>query len=107
MPNLPPKHRPATTGVKRHVPVERTTAAKRGYSYKWQQARLGFLAKHPMCAECAKRGLVTEATAVDHIIPHGGDKARFWDSSNWQPICKPCHSKKTAKEDGGFGNTKR
>lgn len=22
----------------------------------------------------------------------------------WQPLCAPCHSRKTATEDGGFGN---
>ncbi|WP_144469068.1 HNH endonuclease signature motif containing protein, partial [Bacillus pumilus] len=36
--------------------------------------------------------------------PHKGDKKLFWDSSNWQPLCASCHNRKTAKEDGGFGN---
>jgi 5-methylcytosine-specific restriction protein A len=31
--------------------------------------------------------------------------ALFWDQSNWQPLCHTCHSKKTAREDGGFGNS--
>jgi 5-methylcytosine-specific restriction protein A len=43
------------------------------------------------------------ANEVDHIKPHKGDMALFWDSSNWQSLCKPCHSAKTATEDGGFG----
>lgn len=30
----------------------------------------------------------------------------FWDKSNWMALCKPCHSRKTAKENGGFGNKK-
>jgi 5-methylcytosine-specific restriction protein A len=38
------------------------------------------------------------ATEVDHIIPHKGDMKLFWDSDNWQGLCKSCHSKKTAKE---------
>ncbi|MFR3634507.1 MAG: HNH endonuclease [Sutterella sp.] len=37
--------------------------------------------------------------------PHKGDMALFWDQSNWQPLCHTCHSKKTAREDGGFGNS--
>jgi len=41
---------------------------------------------------------------VDHIVPHRGDRALFWDTSNWQPLCKPHHDAKTAREDGGFGN---
>ncbi|WP_223866012.1 HNH endonuclease [Salipiger aestuarii] len=33
------------------------------------------------------------ATVVDHIQPHKGDKALFWDRNNWQPICKHCHDR--------------
>lgn len=44
------------------------------------------------------------ASVVDHVIPHRGDKALFWDSDNWQPLCKPCHDRKTAAQDGGFGH---
>ena len=47
------------------------------------------------------------AREVDHIEPHKGDDTLFWDQDNWQPLCKPCHSRKTATEDGGFGNPKR
>jgi 5-methylcytosine-specific restriction protein A len=47
--------------------------------------------------------LVEPAAVVDHITPHGGDEALFWDRDNWQPLCKPCHDAKTAREDGGFG----
>ena len=47
--------------------------------------------------------MIVRATVVDHIIPHKGDQKLFWDTRNWQPLCKPCHDKKTATEDGGFG----
>lgn len=89
----------------REKPRESSTA--RGYGYKWQQARAGFLAKHPLCIKCQARGLVVVATDVDHIEPHKGDMAVFWDRSNWQAMCGPCHSTKTASEDGGFGNSRR
>jgi 5-methylcytosine-specific restriction enzyme A len=61
------------------------------YSYKWQQARVGFLRKHPLCAEHERMGRTVEATVVDHIIPHRNDMKLFWDRSNWQPLCKHCH----------------
>ena len=48
-----------------------------------------------------KTNKVTAATVVDHVIPHKGDKALFWDTSNWQAMCAPCHSSKTVKEDMG------
>ncbi len=43
---------------------------------------------------------ITLATVVDHIKPHKGDERLFFDINNLQPLCKPCHDRKTAKEDG-------
>ncbi|HFN4071356.1 TPA: HNH endonuclease signature motif containing protein [Pseudomonas aeruginosa] len=73
-------------------------STQRGYGYRWQQARARFLAKDPLCRSCSEAGRVVEATEVDHIIAHRGDQALFWDESNWQPLCKPCHSAKTQEE---------
>lgn len=44
------------------------------------------------------------ASVVDHIVPHRGDANLFWDQSNWQAMSKSCHDRKTARENGGFGN---
>ena len=74
------------------------------YDGKWQRARGAHLAAHPLCVDCMARGLVVEATVVDHDVPHGGDRERFWDRSNWRSRCKTCHDTKTATQDGGFGN---
>ncbi|MDY1142989.1 HNH endonuclease signature motif containing protein [Pseudomonas aeruginosa] len=82
-------------------------STQRGYGYRWQQARARFLAMHPLCRSCSEAGDVVEATEVDHIIPHRGDMELFWQESNWMALCKVCHSKKTATEDGGFGNSMR
>ncbi|HBO0862562.1 HNH endonuclease [Pseudomonas aeruginosa] len=82
-------------------------STQRGYGYRWQQARARYLAKHPLCRLCSDAGKVVEATEVDHIIPHRGDTELFWQESNWMALCKVCHSKKTATEDGGFGNSMR
>jgi 5-methylcytosine-specific restriction protein A len=75
----------------------RECAARRGYGSKWRKAREGYLRLHPLCAECGRQGRVTPATVVDHIVPHRGDMVKFWDSRNWQPLCKPCHDRKTAR----------
>lgn len=85
------------------VDERRGNSNERGYSYAWQQARAGFLRKHPLCAAHEKKGEVVAATVVDHIDPHKGDKDKFWERTNWQPLCKPCHDRKTVIEDGGFG----
>jgi 5-methylcytosine-specific restriction protein A len=33
-----------------------------------------------------------QASLVDHKTPHRGVQRLFWDRSNWQPLCTPCHS---------------
>lgn len=62
-----------------------------------------FLRAYPLCAECERQGRVAPATVVDHIIPHKGNYDLFWDMSNWQSLCKPCHDRKTARE-GRWGD---
>lgn len=83
----------------------RGSAASRGYDSRWRKARRIFLQRHPLCCMCEQVGRLTPATVVDHITPHKlGDalqsgnpeaiskaQALFWDQSNWQPLCKPCH----------------
>jgi 5-methylcytosine-specific restriction protein A len=83
----------------------RESSSKRGYDSKWRKARLAYLQAHPLCVKCLEIGIPVSATVVDHIIPHRGDYKLFWNSkNNWQPLCKTCHDRKTAAEDGGFGN---
>lgn len=85
---------------------QRGTAAQRGYDSRWRRYRTQFLRQHPLCEceECKKSGRLIPATVVDHIIPHKGNYELFWDPSNHQAMAKRCHNKKTAREDGGFGN---
>ncbi|MBQ6407985.1 MAG: HNH endonuclease [Butyrivibrio sp.] len=78
---------------------DRASSGKRGYGSKWQKARANYLRRHPYCVRCYKGGVLTEATVVDHIVPHRGDPKLFWDETNWQSLCKPCHDKKTWNED--------
>ena len=73
------------------VANKRQTSAQRGYGGRWQKARETFLRRHPLCIDHQRRGRVVAATVVDHIVPHRGDQALFWDSANWQPLCKLCH----------------
>lgn len=108
-PNIPCRH----PGCARLVPYDRKycgehealhrgdreSAGKRGYNTRWKKARLRFLHIHPLCEECKRNGKYVKATVVDHIKPHRGDMALFWDETNWQALCKPCHDKKTWRED--------
>lgn len=87
----------------KRVDERRGSSTRRGYDSRWRKAREGYLRSHPLCAECERNGNIATATVVDHIIPHKGDKSLFWESSNWQPLCKSCHDSKTAREDGRWG----
>jgi len=84
----------------------RESAHKRGYTSRWRKAAKSFLDDNPLCVHCAREGVVMEAALVDHIIPHKKDWSLFWDQSNWQPLCKKHHDRKTAIEDGGFGRSR-
>lgn len=85
----------------------RGTTAQRGYGGRWQTLRRRFILQHPYCQECLKQGKLVEATDVDHIVPHRGCAKLLFDEANLQSLCHECHSRKTAKEDGGFGNPQR
>lgn len=107
------KHRRAQAKQYDH---QRGSAYARGYTPRWQQYRATFLREHPLCGEradgrrysehsyCTEQDRVVAANVVDHIKPHRGDEALFWDPENHQALCDPCHNRKTATEDGGFGN---
>ena len=82
---------------------KRKSAAGRGYGHKWRKVSKQYLLRHPFCVECRKQGMYEAATEVDHIVPHKGNMNLFWDKTNWQGLCKSCHARKTACEDGGFG----
>ncbi len=108
-PNIPCKH----PGCGRLIPYggmyceehrplhvrDRKTTTEKGYGHRWQKARTVFLHAHPLCVRCQERGLLVKATVVDHIVPHRGDEKLFWDTANWQALCKRCHDRKTMTED--------
>ena len=69
----------------------------------WRKASERFLADHPLCSECIKKqdGYLVQAKVTDHIIPKDICKDP-WDDTNWQPLCRECHSKKSAKDKTYF-----
>lgn len=72
---------------------------------RWQRLRMAVLARDMftcrMCGiVCAGKG---EAVA-DHITPHRGDEALFWDGSNLMCLCAHCHNstKQVMEKSGKF-----
>ena len=68
---------------------------------RWARLREAQLAAEPLCRFCLAIEEVTEATVCDHIEPHKGDEALFYDPSNLQSLCAPCHDKLKALIERG------
>lgn len=69
----------------------------RGYGSAWTKLRREVLGRdNGLCVPCRKKGRITRACHVDHIVPKvdGGTD----DLDNLQSICKACHDAKTAGE---------
>lgn len=60
---------------------------------RWRRASQLYRASHPLCVACGQL-----AGLVDHVAPHRGCAALFWDAGNWQSLCWSCHNAKTARE---------
>lgn len=69
----------------------------------WRRLRDQVLREQPLCAECHRNRRITEASVIDHVNGDATDNRR----ENLQALCASCHSRKTAREDGGFGNFSR
>jgi len=106
MPCSTPRHKPVVRRTPVHRVPEPDRQARRALptnSKAWRAIRSAVLAREPLCRECGKRDVVRAATEVDHIDGNDANNA----PRNLQPLCKPCHSSKTAREQGGFGNGRR
>ena len=89
----------------RRYDAQRGSSAQRGYDAQWRKLRKMVLAQHPLCVDPfgihAERGEVVEATEVDHVVPLRAGGANNFE--NLQALCKRCHSRKTALDDGRWG----
>lgn len=68
--------------------------ASRRYGRLWRKRRGEYLRMpaNRLCRACGN----AFATEIDHIVPVIGDSdPNFWNETNWQGLCKSCHSRKT------------
>lgn len=101
---------PGQTYCKAHAAArerERGTPTERGYGARWRARARAFLEHHPLCGQrpngqapvhsrCFDDGRLTPAYQVDHVRPHRGDPALFWDEAgNWQALCRACGNRKS------------
>ena len=80
------------SGKSHEIMHKRPSARALGYTWHWEKASRIYLNHNVLCVMCRANGRVVAATLVDHIIPHKGDMAVFWDVNNWQALCKNCHN---------------
>ncbi|WP_108460222.1 HNH endonuclease signature motif containing protein [Devosia naphthalenivorans] len=74
----------------------RPSSGQRGYNHEWRKARAAYLITHP---HCTHPGCNAAASHVDHITPHKGDYALFWDRANWQALCAHHHNSTKQREE--------
>jgi 5-methylcytosine-specific restriction protein A len=90
------------SGIDRRSPE--ANAWRKLYSTaQWRALRAMHAAAHPLCEECLKRGRAVPLQAVNHKIPHKGDRTLFFDDRNLQSLCNPHHDGPTQRaEAAGF-----
>lgn len=71
---------------------------------RWRKLRQSiFLRDLYTCRKCPHVEANTSLLVCDHIRPHRGDQHLFWDETNLQTLCKPCHDKlKQAEEQSSL-----
>lgn len=103
MPEMPPVHRPTGARTKAEADRDYKRAHKDDPDRRflrtaaWRSVlRPQQLAREPFCQQCEREGRrYVVATEVDHIIPPRGDVTLQRSESNYQSMCKSCHSTKT------------
>lgn len=78
----------------------RGSSTERGYDARHRRIREVVRREEPLCRECLKTGQLTPSNEMDHI----DGNPRNTERANLQMLCKACHSRKTIREQGGFGN---
>ena len=91
-----PEHTKYERREARDYDRQRGTRQERGYGVHWQKLRSRVLALRPLCEDCERQGRIRAANEVHHIDgnPHNNTM------DNLMPLCKECHSSRTAKEQG-------
>lgn len=69
---------------------------------RWSKLRLKIFERDLFQCQMPGCGHIEGNTAklvCDHVTPHRGDYERFWDESNLQTLCKPCHDSRKQRQE--------
>lgn len=78
------------------------------HTARWTRLSRQWREAHPLCEECRKQGIITEAQVTDHITPWpicGEDG--FFDMANLQSLCEACNHAKGQRDKGAIGEWRR
>lgn len=96
------------TTRQRLTDAQRPTARQRGYDATHSRTfRTPVLMRDPVCVLCHK----APSVHADHHPHTRAELVRRGmnpnDPQHGRGLCQPCHSRETAKHDGGWGNPRR
>lgn len=63
----------------------------------WRRTSKAFLAENPLCADCLKLGIYTEAKHSHHLVKPADNPELAFDWENLLALCIPCHAARTAR----------
>jgi len=59
---------------------------------RWRRLRMEVFVRDLFkCSACPRIEADTSQLVCDHILPHRGSEALFWELNNLQTLCKRCH----------------
>ncbi|WP_223799102.1 HNH endonuclease [Sphingomonas nostoxanthinifaciens] len=67
---------------------------------EWRRLRWATLVRDAFtCQRCGRIEGDSSKLVADHRKPHRGDLVLFWDDTNIQCLCKPCHDGAKQREE--------
>src|SRR5829696_9605675 len=92
-----------------HRPRSRTRPSPWSNDKRWQRIRrLALERDGHRCQDCGKDVRLRKGDGnVDHVDGQGLEGSKSYDLENCVTRCRSCHSRKTARHDGGFGHPTR
>lgn len=90
------------------MPRQRDAIDALYHTTRWQKCRHVVLIRDDyLCQECKRRGLITPANIVHHIIEARNDLTKFFDLDNLESICTECHNREHPERSGGQPKIKK
>ena len=84
----------------RYDVVDTKTARTARTSRPYRRKRARFLRDNPLCAECDQEGHTEVAEELHHKVSVEQRPDLFWEESNWEGLCAPCHWQKKSETRG-------